>query len=298
MLRCRPEVQVRCRNFLPKHSSNYWKAVEYRSEEADLLEKITAQGRIVFGVAMLVFGIENFVFGYRRMFVDGVPWFPHMPILAYVVGAALLAAGVCIIVHVKAWPVAIGLSMWFLLCFIYYAVVHAAGILTDIGLRTVVFETLTMASSALMLAGNLRDDRGGDPGILRALIASGPYLFAISMVIFGVDHFLILGFIASLITPWIPGKMFWAVFTGAGFIAAGISIAVRWMDRWAGFFLGVMFMLWFFLLHLPRVLSAARMNNPNEWSSACIALAIWGGAWICAARGDEILPPTLAQRAR
>lgn len=261
-----------------------------------MLEKITAQGRIVFGVAILAFGIENFVFGYRRTFVTEVPWFPHMPVLAYLEGAGLLAAGVCIVANVKARLAAIGLSVWFLLGCLYYLIVHGTGTVTDMGLRTVVFETLTMAASALMLAGNLRADREGDPAILRGLIASAPYLFAISMVVFGVDHFLILGFIASLITPWIPGKMFWAVFTGVGFIAAGISIAIHWLDRWAGFFLGVMFMLWFFLLHLPRVLSAARMNNPNEWSSAFIAFAIWGGAWICAARRDEILRPTLAQK--
>jgi len=263
-----------------------------------LLEKITAQGRIVFGVAMLVFGIENFVFGYRRTFVDGVPWFPRMPVLAYVAGAALLAAGICIVANVKARLAAVGLSVWFLLASFYYAMVHAAAIPTNVGLRTVVFETLNIASSALMLAGILRDNRGDDPGILRALIASGPYLFAFSMVVFGVDHFPILRFIASLIPTWIPAKMFWAVFTGAGFIAAGICIALGWMDRWAGFFLGLMFMLWFFLLHLPRVLSAARMNNPNEWSSAFIALAIWGGAWICAARRNETVPSTLAPSPR
>ena len=263
-----------------------------------MVERITAQGRIVFGIAMLAFGVQNFIFGYRRMFVDGVPWFPRTPVLAYVAGAALLVVGICIIANLQARLAAIGLSVWFLLCFMDYAIFNAAGIVSDIGIRTAAFETLTMASSALMLAGILRDNRGDDPGVLRVLIASGPYLFAISMVIFGVDHFFILRFIASLITPWIPAKMFWAAFTGAGFIAAGISIAVRWMDRWAGFFLGVMFLLWFLLLHLPRVLSAARMHNPNEWSSAFIALAVCGGAWICAARENGIVPPTAAQTGR
>jgi hypothetical protein len=80
--------------------------------------------------------------------------------------------------------------------------------------------------------------------------------------------------------------MFWAYLTGAGFVAAGICIASKWMGRLAGMWMGIMFMLWFFLLHMPRVLGIYRvgggLHNPNEWSSALIALGMWGGSWICA----------------
>jgi hypothetical protein len=74
--------------------------------------------------------------------------------------------------------------------------------------------------------------------------------------------------------------LFWALLTGTALIASGISIAFRWLDQWAGFLLGVMFLLWVVILHAPRV--AADLHNPDEWSSALIAFAMGGASWIAA----------------
>jgi hypothetical protein len=46
--------------------------------------------------------------------------------------------------------------------------------------------------------------------------------------------------------------------------------------------MGLMFLLWFVLLHAPRVLSLPKGLDPDEWSSAFIALAMCGGSWIAA----------------
>ncbi|MGB8475574.1 MAG: hypothetical protein WCE61_15940 [Candidatus Acidiferrum sp.] len=51
----------------------------------------------------------------------------------------------------------------------------------------------------------------------------GLYLFAGSMVIFGIQHFMYAGLLATLVTAWIPWHLFWIYFTGAGFIAAGVT---------------------------------------------------------------------------
>jgi hypothetical protein len=48
-----------------------------------------------------------------------------------------------------------------------------------------------------------------------------------------------------------------------------------------------MFLLWFLLLHLPRVVSYPRSHDPDEWSSAFIALAVCGVSWILAASLSE-----------
>jgi uncharacterized membrane protein len=105
------------------------------------------------------------------------------------------------------------------------------------------------------------------------------------LLVFGIDHFLILDFIASLVPAWLPWHLFWAYLTGAAFVATGISIVVRRMDRWGAFLLGIMFAIWVLILHSPRVVMAVRSHDPNvqnEWSSAFIALAMCGGCWICA----------------
>jgi uncharacterized membrane protein YphA (DoxX/SURF4 family) len=119
------------------------------------------------------------------------------------------------------------------------------------------------------------------------LATIGRVLFGITAVVFGVDHFLALDLIASLVPAWMPAHVLIASLTGTAMIAAGVSILTRWMDGPAAFGLGVMFLLFVLTLHAPRVLSAPR--NPNEWSSALIALGMCGGSWICAAAAPQVV---------
>jgi fucose permease len=63
------------------------------------------------------------------------------------------------------------------------------------------------------------------------------------------------------------------------------GVAANWMAHWGATLLGTMFLLWVLLLHSPRVARASVSRSPNtptEWSSAFIALAMCGGAWISA----------------
>jgi uncharacterized membrane protein len=250
--------------------------------------RIIRSGQFIFGIAMTAFGVENLICGRLRLTVEGVPWFSAHRIVAYVTGVVLLAAGLCIIANVKARQTTMILGALYLLYVLIFEVSAVIASPMSVGVRTVFFETLSLGASALILAGVLRTG-GGDfrrsGNIVDKVIASGPYLLGISAVVFGIDHFLVLSFIASLVPAWLPGHMFWAYFTGAAFIVAGICMISRWMDEVASFCLGLMFLLWFLVLHSPRVVAAVRSHDPNspdEWSSAFIALGIGGGCWICA----------------
>ncbi len=105
-------------------------------------------------------------------------------------------------------------------------------------------------------------------------------LFGITMIVYGIDHFQVLRFIATLIPSWIPFRLFWSAFTGVAFIAAGVCIIAKWQLRLASFFLGLMFFLWVLVVHASRI--AASVHNQDEWNSGLIALAICGSAWILA----------------
>jgi hypothetical protein len=75
------------------------------------------------------------------------------------------------------------------------------------------------------------------------------------------------------------------LFHGRGFHRRGNSILTKKLDQWGAGLLGMMFFLWFVLLHAPRVASAYLAHDPsvqNEWSSAFIALAMCGGSCIIA----------------
>ncbi len=251
------------------------------------MEIIVKQGRLIFAIALIAFGVQYFVWARSAgpMF-PVIPFVPAIPWLAYLTGTALLTAGFCIPANIRARLVAILFGILFLLCDICFLVSQVIAHPLDIGIRTIAFEVLILAASAFTLTGTLpieRNDFGPLESIVNVLIKSGPYLFAISSVVFGVSHFLIPRFIASLIPAWIPGSgMFWAYLTGVVFIVAGLTIGAKWMDFWGAFVLGVMFFLWYFLLHTPRIMTAPRSHDPNEWSSAFIALAICGGSWIIA----------------
>ncbi len=108
----------------------------------------------------------------------------------------------------------------------------------------------------------------------------GRIFVAISLVVFGVQHFIYGGFVATLVPAFMPGRLFWAYFVGVAFFAAAAGILYRPMARPAATMLGVMFFLFVVLLHIPRI--AGNSSNGNEWTSGFVALAMCGGAWILA----------------
>lgn len=144
------------------------------------------------------------------------------------------------------------------------------------------FEGLTLSAIAFTLAGVPPQGRPTSTQGAAAnwLLLLGRFLFAFSMLVFGAQHFTYAAFIATLIPAWIPFHLFWVYFTGTGFIIAGVSVAAGILAPLASIGLGLMFLLWFLLLHAPRV--AASPRNGNEWTSALVALAISGGSFLLA----------------
>jgi len=52
----------------------------------------------------------------------------------------------------------------------------------------------------------------------------GRIFVAVSLVVFGVQHFLYGGFVAGLVPAFMPGRLFWAYFVGVAFLAAAAGI--------------------------------------------------------------------------
>ncbi|HEY6764245.1 MAG TPA: hypothetical protein VI386_05690 [Candidatus Sulfotelmatobacter sp.] len=249
------------------------------------MRPIARFGQLLFAVAILEFGVENFVCAHLGLGVRGVPWFPVNPWLGYAIGIAFLLAGLCIAANLGARFSEMLLGIFFLLLAVFRTIPGAVAQPLDLSIRTVVFETISLGSAALMLSGIVPaapSFSAGWKNVADVLIKTSPCLFAISLIVFGITHFLVAQFIATLIPAWIPAPLFLAYFTGAALVAAGISVAVNWMARWATTLLGAMFLFWFLFLHLPRIMSPPRSHDPDEWSSAFIALGMCGGSWICA----------------
>lgn len=85
------------------------------------------------------------------------------------------------------------------------------------------------------------------------LFLTGRLLYALAMLVFGMQHFLYVDFVATLIPVWIPWHLFWAYFVGVALIAAAISIAINKMAVTACILLGAMIFLFVILIHVPLV---------------------------------------------
>jgi uncharacterized membrane protein len=239
-------------------------------------------GRFFFAIAITAFGIQHFIYAITGAGL-GPPWTPVNHLLAYPIGAALIAAGVGIATGIQVRCAGIMLaSVVVVRALLCYAPKLAANV-RDPGPWTSAFEILAMGGASLVLAATYttwrsRTDRtGGRPS---AWFQVGKMLFAVALIVFGIQHFLYATFIATLITPWIPGHLFWAYFVGVAFVASALAIASGILAPLAATLLGTMFFLWVVMLHAPRVVAA--LHNANEWTSMLVALAMSGGAFIVA----------------
>jgi len=248
------------------------------------METLLKVGRFCFSISIAFFGAQYLLYG---RFEGGVPlvppWTLGAPVLAYVLGAALILSAVSIATLWNARYSAIALGTLLLLSFLFLHNLHASSILHNGTDRTRAFEGLALAAIAFILAGILPNVRNSlaQNNTTNWPILLGRFLFAFSMIVFGAQHFMYAAFIATLIPAWIPFHLFWVYLTGTGFSVAALSIATGILAPLASLGLGVMFLLWFLLLHAPRV--AASPRNGNEWTSAFVALAVSGGSFILAA---------------
>jgi uncharacterized membrane protein len=237
-----------------------------RFEEA--ADALLRSGHMLFSLAIIALGIETFVcagsLGGTLIETDR---------FGAILGPVLVTCGMGLLFKRTARTAAMSLGS---LLFLYTLVFEAPKYTTNPGsmaFRTQVFEPLSIATLAWLLPGQ--------DAIPSWLARASRYLLAVSFIVFGVDHFLALAPIGTLIPPWIPWHVFWIALFGAGFIAGGISIGLNILLRWGAASIGLMFASWVFTLHLPRTLlglyGGSGPHSPDEWSSLFIAIALWGG---------------------
>src|ERR1035441_4056848 len=187
-------------------------------------------GSLLFPVSILVFGIEHLAFAGAA--ADAMyPWVLGSPAWNYVFGALLITVSVCIGIKKRA-PLAASvlgatLCVYVLLLYVPRIVAH----LHDPGPWTSIMcigsplaaasELLAMSGAAWVLAGIRTEKRPRfSARDMRRIARVGRVLFAGPLVVFGSQHFLYPGFLATLIPLWIPWHLFLEGVGGAGFFAA------------------------------------------------------------------------------
>src|SRR6266404_5508712 len=211
-------------------------------------------GRLLFSLAIIGIGAETLICSYvsshslgpHYKVVPVIPWLPAIPSLVYPVGAILILCGASLFFQRNVVVSSITLGVLMLLCGLAFDVPRRPNLMSA-EWRTNVLEPIAIASLAWLAPG-----LGGIP---RWLHRASRYLLAFALAVFGIAHFQVLTFIASLVPGCIPWPWFWTVFFGVAFISAGVSFATGFLQRSAALGVGLMFALFTVTIHLPPVLN-------------------------------------------
>lgn len=199
---------------------------------------------------------------------------PAKQVLAYLTGSLLIVAGILVLVKKYAAYGALLAALLFLLALL---LIHVPKVLAEPNNPsewTGTFEVICIMSGALILLGNISKDGGSK------LIKTGTYLFSIGLLVFGVQHYMYAQFVANLIPAWIPAHLFWNYVVMVAFLASGMSFIINKLTRLTGGLLGLMFLIWVLILHLPRVI--VNVHTEPEWTSLFVALAFSGISFLIA----------------
>ncbi|HEY7182057.1 MAG TPA: hypothetical protein VIC84_11590 [Blastocatellia bacterium] len=251
--------------------------------------KLSTLGRFFLAIAMVAFGAQHFVYldFVTRVFPRLPAWIPAHTFLACVFGAFLLASGAAIMIGEVARSAALLLGAVILSSFVLMYLPLLITTPPNGGLWTSAGKALALSGGSFLLAGSLPVKLDSPvktlAGAVRALerfIPLGPFFLAVFLIFCGIEHFIYVEFVTSLVPSWIPGGVFWTYFAGVALIAGGSGIIVPMTSRLAGGLTGLMIFLWVLLVHIPR--AAADLSNSNETTAVFEALAFSGVAFIVA----------------
>ena len=267
------------------------------------MDKLAGVGRVFLAVAMLAFGAQHFVYldFVTRVFPELPAWVPAQAFLACVFGVFLFASGVAIMVERSARLTSLLLGAVILSSFVLLYLPRLITTPPNGGLWTSAGKALAFSGGSFLVAGSLPIKLDGPANALAAVaralarfVPLGRFFLAAFLILCGIEHFIYVEFVKSLVPSWIPGDVFWTYFTGVALVAGGLGIIVPLTSRLAGGLSGLMMFLWVWLVHIPRAL--ADLSNSNETTAVFEALAFSGVAFIIAVTSNGNLIHEATQR--
>jgi uncharacterized membrane protein len=248
-----------------------------------------------YGIGVAGIGVQQFYYSdLRPVILPPWPTWMHAGVLAYITGAALIAAGAMILIQKKVKTISLSLGTFFLLMFVLFHVPYLLFINENsprhLGLWTDPLKELALSGGAFVFAGLFNRMTPGSykASWLEKIIPAGRIFFSITMIAFGIDHFLYTDFVATLVPSWIPAHVFWTYFAGVALIGSGVAIIINFQLKMVGQLLALMLFLWFILLHIPRAIADPSSGYGNEITSVFEALAFSGIALAIACTGRKV----------
>ena len=245
-------------------------------------DRLSRIGCVLLALMTATLGIMSIVTGDFAYTWQPVPEeLPLRATAARIVGVVLVCASAAFLIPRTARR---GLTAMTIIFAAWLAVLHLPRLLTGVNwLGTCEFLLPFGACLALVGVTKLEGDpdpRGRGPSG-EALVLVGRICFGIGLIGCGASHFVYAEFAAQMIPAWIPQRLFFTYLTGAGHIAAGLSLLTGVLLRLSTALLCFMFACFVLLLHVPRVLSDP--TSRHEWTMLFVASLFSGAAWLMAA---------------
>ena len=258
------------------------------------MRNLSKIGRIFYGIAIAEIGVQTIYchdFPYMLLPPNHIS-IPGLAILSYIAGILFVLAGACIVFEKKARPISLLSGTVLLLIFCFYYIPYefmATKNYMHFGELENAAKELALACGAFVVAGCF-PEKNKNPleRFFGKLIPLGAIVFSITIISFGINHFLYAKDAAAYMPSWIPSHMFWIYLAGVALIGAGIAIIFKIKTGLIAILLGTMIFTWFIILHVPKVIAAPVADRGDEVTSAFLALAYSGIAFVIAGAAKKI----------
>jgi uncharacterized membrane protein len=243
-------------------------------------------GIYLYGIGTVAAGVFDLIWGeFEPAHQPIQAWgdVPHHWVVAYVAAVCLILAGAAVLFRRTAQIGAVACAVLYsaFALFSFPRFVTAPRILGHhvsiyIGILGGVAQQAILVAAALMVYTYFATRLTPAPDAVRIVTR---WIFGLSSINFGIDHFNAVRIVAAMVPSWMPfAGNFWAVLTGIAFLLAGLAIISRVLDVLAARLLGLMLLVFSALTLAPSV--PAHVHNHVAWGSNAYNLAAVGGVWI------------------
>jgi uncharacterized membrane protein YphA (DoxX/SURF4 family) len=230
-------------------------------------------GYVLLAISTAALGVLSLTTGEFAYTWQPVPeGLPGREVFARLVGAALIGVSALLLVPRTARQ---GLGAMIVVFAAWLLALHVPELLFRGGWLGFC-EFLLPLGACLATAGVAAQDTASG---IRHIVAAR-ILFGVGLLGCGLSHFLYATFAAEMIPEWMPARLFFTYLTGAGHLAAGLSLLSGVALRLSSALLCFMLACFVLLLHVPRVLATP---NRYECTMLIVALLFNGAAWLMAA---------------
>lgn len=247
------------------------------------MENTARFSRFLFALPWFIFGLQHFI--YAGFVANIVPaYMPLRSFWVYFTGTAMFAAAISLIVNKKS---ALASFLLGVMVTGFVLMIHTVIIAGNSNIArnwTRMWQDLSIAAAAFILAGSLlKPESAGE--IIKIFAKIGRYVFAVMLIIFGVQHFLNLEFLTANVPVYLPLQTVWSYLVGIALVITGMSVLTNKKVRLTATVTGVLLLIVNLLFHAPRL--AKDPNIGGDWTAAMIDLAITGGVFILASSAPQ-----------